>query len=115
MDRLLEKLPLLIILLILFLWLLVTEWKARKRERLPEYTERARLVKTTIGVEQIGGRYQTENRHIDELVFETQTGEIVKVRAAWSTSLPIKEGAEGTLTWQGDRLVRFEQDEENAI
>ena len=107
-----DNLPLVCIFLILGLWLLVTEIRAQRRERLPVYTERATLVEKHIAVEQLGGRYQTENRHIDELVFETETGEVVKVRTAWSTSCQIAVGAEGMLTWQGDRLGNFEQIQE---
>ena len=111
MERLIEKLPLLGIIALLGLILVVVELLARKRERQPMYTERARLVKKNISVEQIGGRYQSGNRHIDELIFETESGEIVKVRTAWSASQKIPVEAEGRLTWQGDRLCSFEQEE----
>ena len=110
MERLMEKLPLLGIIVLLILVLVIVELQARKRERQPVYRERATLVKKNISVEQIGGRYQTENRHIDELIFETVSGETVTVRTAWSSSRPISVGDRGTLTWQGEKLVQFEKD-----
>ena len=110
MERLMEKLPLLGIIAVLLLVLLIVELRARKRESQPAYQDRATLVKKNISVEQIGGRYQTENRHIDELIFETVSGETVTVRTAWSTSQSISVGDRGTLIWQGDRLVQFEKD-----
>ena len=112
MERLMEKWPLLVVIAGLLLILVIVELRAKKRERQPEYTARATLVKKNLSVEQIGGRYDTGNRHIDELIFETETGELVKVRAAWSASQPISVGDEGVLTWQGERLCGFEQEAE---
>ena len=111
MDRLMEKLPLLGIIAFLLLSLVFIQLRANKRDRQPEYTEKARLIKKNLGVDQIGGRYITENRHIDELIFETESGEVVKVRAARFASEKIPVAAEGILTWQGDRLCGFEQEE----
>ena len=110
MERLLGKLPLLGIIAVLLLILVFVQLRAKKRERQPEYTEKAKLVKKNLNVEQIGGRYITENRQIDELIFETESGEVVKVRAARFASQQIPVDAEGTLTWQGDRLCGFEQE-----
>ena len=111
MERLMEKLPLLVILAALILILVIVQLRANKRNRQPEYTEKAKLVKKNLSVEQIGGRYITENRHIDELIFETESGEVVKVRAARFASEKIPVAAEGILTWQGVRLCGFEQEE----
>jgi len=111
MERLMEKLPLLVIIAALILILVIVQLRANKRNRQPEYTEKAKLVKKNLSVEQIGGRYITENRHIDELIFETVSGEVVKVRAARFASQQISVDAEGILTWQGDRLCGFEQEE----
>ena len=111
MDRLMEKLPLLGIIAVFLLILVFVQLRANKRNRQPEYTEKAKLVKKNLSVEQIGGRYITENRHIDELIFETVSGEVVKVRAARFASQQISVDAEGILTWQGDRLCGFEQEE----
>lgn len=115
MERLMEKLPLLGIIAVLILVLVVVELLARKRERQPVYTERARLVEKKISVEQIGGRYQTENRHIDELIFETERGELVRVRAAWAASQPISVGDTGMLTWQGEKLEHFAKEDAPCV
>ena len=111
MERLLEKLPLLGIIAVFLLILVFVQLRANMRDRQPEYTEKAKLVKKNLSVEQIGGRYITENRHIDELIFETVSGEVVKVRAARFASQQISVDAEGILSWQGDRLCGFEQEE----
>ena len=107
-----ETLPLFGILAVLVLILIIMVLRSTRRNRAPVYTERAKLVQKKISVEQIGGRYQTENRHIDELIFETESGRIVVLRVAWAASRTISENDEGILTWQGDRFENFEQHQE---
>ena len=86
----------------LALILVVVEIRSVRRDRAPVYTECAKLIRKKISVEQIGARYGTENRHIDELIFETESGRIVILRVARFASRKISENDEGVLTWHPD-------------